>query len=134
MGVVEGEKSEPAATAKNERPARTSRAAQKKPTAKRRKPTANLPQKPEVEAPTAKTETGFLEDLFTDDDEVFSDADFFAVDGVDSNEWRIEKRTYEKQDGTLMLYYNYRRRKGKKDPKTGKRINVYRSGGKKALS
>jgi len=33
-----------------------------------------------------------------------------------------------------MLHYNYRKRKGKKDKKTGKRINEYKPGGKRAIS
>jgi len=47
--------------------------------------------------------------------------------------WRIESRTYIKQDGTEMIYHNYRKRKGEKDPVTGKRINLYRKGGKRKL-
>lgn len=85
-----------------------------------------LPQKPEVEP-------NFAVDFFSEDED-FSDSDFFAADGVDSKVWRIEKRYRNKQDGTLMLYYNYRQRKGKIDKKTGKRVNRYKPGGNRTLS
>jgi len=84
---------------------------------KAKKSTAKLPQKPEVE-----TEN----DFFTDDD-FAGDFDLFGK--VSSTVWRVEKRLYDKQDGTTMLYYNYRRRKGRYV--NGKRVNVYKKGGKR---
>jgi hypothetical protein len=123
-------------TAKPDRPAEKPA---EKSTAKKQdepeKSTAKLPQKPEVERATAKTkDDDFAVGFFDDEDEDFADVDFFAVDKVDSKIWRIEKRYYHKQDGSTMLHYNYRKRKGKVDKKTGKRINEYKSGGKRAIS
>ena len=83
------------------------------------KTTAKLPQKPEVAAEN---------DLFSEDD--FA-GDFDLYGKLSSKVWRIEKRTYEKRDGTVTLYYNYRKRKGRKV--NGKRVNEYKKGGKKTL-
>ncbi len=79
------------------------------------KSTAKLPQKPEVES-----------DFFDEDDFDF-DLDLYGR--LSSKIWRIERRFYEKQDGSITLSYNYRRRKGKMVK--GKRVNVYKKGGKR---
>lgn len=82
-----------------------------------RKTTAKLPQKPEVEQ---------SDELFSEDD--FA-GDFDLYGNVSSKVWRVEKRLYTKQDGTVTLYYNYRKRKGRKV--NGKRVNEYKKGGKR---
>ncbi len=66
------------------------------------------------------------EDFFTEED--FSVTfDYFGK--VSQKLWRVEKRLYEKKDGSIMLYYNYRRRKGRYVK--GKRVNIYKKGGKR---
>lgn len=90
------------------------------------KPT-KLPQKPEVED-FAGNFAG--NDLIDDEDLEASDFDFYA--NVDRQKWRLETRTYTKKDGTVMLYFNYRRRKSYVNP-DGKRIIPYRRGGKRVL-
>lgn len=103
----------------------------------------NLPQKPEVGVTaknekhvTAKTKKQSPQNGLEHDD-FFAGEDFagavevdFAA-GVDGDVWRVERRTYTKQDGTTMLYYNYRARKSY--VKSGKRIVPYRKGGKRIL-
>ena len=44
----------------------------------------------------------------------------------DSDEWRIERRSYRKADGTLSVYENYRKRHVMRDPLTGKQRVAYR--------
>lgn len=87
-----------------------------------------LPQKPEVESGFAGNFAG--NNLIDDEDLESEDFDFYAK--VDSKVWRVETRTYEKQDGTTMLYYNYRKRNSYVNKK-GKRIIPYKKGGKRAL-
>ncbi len=87
-----------------------------------------LPQKPEVESVFAGNFAGT--DLIDDEDLEDDDLDFYAK--VDSKVWRVETRTYTKQDGTTMLYFNYRRRKSY--VKSGKRIIPYKKGGKRVLN
>lgn len=96
-----------------------------------------LPQKvtakPEV-AVTAKSGEGLnfaVNNLIDEEDFAVSDFDFYI--GIDKGEWRVETRTYTKQDGTLMLYYNYRRRKSYVNSDK-KRIIPYRKGGKRKLA
>ena len=87
-----------------------------------------LPQKPEVESDFAGNFAG--SNLIDDDDLESDDFDFYAK--VDSKIWRVETRTYTKQNGTTMLYYNYRKRSSYVNKK-GKRIIPYRKGGKRVL-
>jgi len=87
-----------------------------------------LPQKPEVEKDFAGNFAG--SNLIDDEDLESDDFDFYAK--VDSKIWRVETRTYTKQDGTTMLYYNYRKRNSYVNKK-GKRIIPYKKGGKKVL-
>lgn len=44
----------------------------------------------------------------------------------DSDEWRVERRSYRKSDGTLSVYENYRKRHIARDPVTGKQRVAYR--------
>jgi hypothetical protein len=46
-----------------------------------------------------------------------------------NTEWRIERRTYTKKDGSVSTYHNYRRRNIDRDPITGKQIIEYRAAG-----
>jgi hypothetical protein len=50
--------------------------------------------------------------------------------GEDDSEWRIERRSYTKKDGTMSVYQNYRLRKTDRDPVTGERRIKYRPGGR----
>lgn len=60
------------------------------------------------------------------DDELIEDFDEFA--GLDSKEWRIERRYRLRKDGQEIMYWNYRRRKIHHDGEGNRRIE-YRKGG-----
>ena len=47
-------------------------------------------------------------------------------DEESSDEWRVERRSYRKSDGTLSVYENYRKRHIAHDPVTGKQRVAYR--------
>ena len=65
-------------------------------------------------------------DSLVDEDDLA--ADFFAFAGLDSKEWRIERRYRMRSDGQKIMYWNYRKRKVEKGKK-GKRRIEYRKGG-----
>ena len=44
----------------------------------------------------------------------------------DSDEWRVERRSYRKANGTLSIYENYRKRHVTYDPLTGRQRVAYR--------
>ena len=86
--------------------------------------TAKITERKPVPQSTAK---GFavLDDLEDEDD-----FDIFA--GLDAKEWRIERRYRTRKDGARIMYWNYRRRKIRRDEDGNRRIE-YRTGGSKKI-
>jgi hypothetical protein len=86
--------------------------------------TAKVTERKPVPQSTAK---GFavLDDL--EDEDGF---DIFA--GLDAKEWRIERRYRTRKDGARIMYWNYRRRKIRRDEDGNRRIE-YRTGGSKEI-
>lgn len=83
--------------------------------------------KPVPQSPA--TAFAVLDDLFEDDD-LTADYDIFA--GLDSKEWRVERRYRMRSDGAKIMYWNYRRRKIHKDA-DGRRKIQYRKGGSRQI-
>jgi hypothetical protein len=77
-------------------------------------------QFPELQAPPASQGQG---------DEVKSVETVMTTKDDGDTEWRIERRTYVKKDGSVSTYHNYRRRKIDRDPLTGKQRIEYRPAG-----
>jgi len=48
------------------------------------------------------------------------------VGGQVADEWRIERRSYTRKDGSTSVYHNYRRRHIEHDPETGRQRVAYR--------
>ena len=87
-----------------------------------------VPQSPAKVQPVA----GFavLPDLIDDAD---ADEEFSAFAGLADSEWRIERRyRRRKGDGTLIMYWNYRRRRISRNAEGQRRIE-YRKGGAREI-
>lgn len=67
--------------------------------------------------------------LLADDADSATDFDPFAV--VDP-EWRIETRYRKRQDGAIVMYWNYRKRQITRTEDGRQRVR-YRKGGKKLI-
>lgn len=89
---------------------------------------AKTPAKTPAKIPST---SGFAvaESLISDDDidDVFEP---FAV--VSEADWRIERRYYTRQDGTRIMYWNYRSRKIKRT-RDGRQLVKYKKGGKRLI-
>jgi hypothetical protein len=75
---------------------------------------------------TAKVESNIQTFAVLDDLEDDGPLDDFA--GLDTKEWRIERRYRSRKDGREIMYWNYRRRKISRD-KDGNRRIEYKPGG-----
>jgi len=65
-----------------------------------------------------------------DDADAEEEFDPFAV--VDSGEWRIETRCRKRQDGAMVMYWNYRKRRITRTDDGRQRV-AYRKGGSRTL-